>query len=71
MAIDLEKERLNRGCSLTGMAAEIGVARNTLKSAEQGKGIHPSSALKIANFFDVQVTDIIRSDGADAEAAAA
>jgi len=40
------------------MAAEIGIARNTLKSAEEGDPIHPGSALKIANFLDLQVTDI-------------
>jgi DNA-binding XRE family transcriptional regulator len=56
--IDLEKERLNRGLSFSGMAREIGIARGTLQSAADGDAIHPSSALKIAKFFGKEVTDI-------------
>lgn len=69
MAIDLERERLNRGLSLNGMAKQVNIARNTLKNAEEGEAIHPASALKIAKFLGVQVTDIWPVD--DAEAAAA
>jgi DNA-binding XRE family transcriptional regulator len=68
MTIDLERERLNRGLSLNGMAAEIPIARNTLKRAEAGKSVHPSSALKIAEFLDVQVTDIWPIDNTEAAA---
>jgi len=69
LRVDLEKERLNRGLSLSGMAAEIGIARNTLKSAAAGDPIHPASALKIAEFFGKKVTDIWPIE--DTEAAAA
>lgn len=58
MGIDLERERLNRGLSLNGMADEVKIARGTLKRAEEGEAIHPASALKIAKFLGVQVTDI-------------
>jgi lambda repressor-like predicted transcriptional regulator len=56
--VDLEKERLNRGLSLSGMAAEIGVSRGTLQRAMGGEPVHPGSALKIAMFLGKQVTDI-------------
>jgi DNA-binding XRE family transcriptional regulator len=68
MAVDLERERLNRGLSLNGMAEEVKIARATLKRAEEGEAIHPASALKIATFLGLQVTDIWP---VDAEAAAA
>lgn len=68
MTINLKKERLNRGLSLNGMADEIKISRNTLKRAEEGKTVHPASALKIAEFVGVQVTDILPTDSEKAAA---
>lgn len=56
--MNLTAERLNRGLSLLDAATRIGVSRGTLARAERGLGVHPSSAKRIADFYDVQVTDI-------------
>ena len=66
--VDLGRERLNRGLSMSGMAREVGISRGTLERAENGEPIHPAKALKIAEYLGVEVTDIVAVDG---EAAAA
>jgi transcriptional regulator with XRE-family HTH domain len=58
-SINLKAERLNKGLSIREAAKEIGVAAPTLGRAEQGAtNLHPSNALKIANFYGCKVTDI-------------
>jgi len=56
--VNLAAERLNRGLSLPKAAALIGVARGTLMRAERGEGVQAESAKRIADFYEVQVTDI-------------
>jgi transcriptional regulator with XRE-family HTH domain len=58
MTASLTEARLNRGLSLRGAAQAIGIARATLERAERGGSVHPGSAKQIADFYDVQVTDI-------------
>ena len=50
--------RLNRGLSVVRAAALIGVNKGTLQAAEDGNGIHPSNAKKIADFYGYKVTDL-------------
>lgn len=50
--------RLNRGLSVRKAAREMKVDRRTLERAESGQHVHPSSAKRIADFYDCRVTDI-------------
>lgn len=57
--MNLRAERLNRGLSLRAAAELMDVDRGTLAGAEAGTQTpHPPQMLKIAKFYDVQVTDI-------------
>lgn len=57
--MNLRAERLNRGLSLTAAAEVMSVPLNVLSRAEAGEGMpHPSNAKKIADFYEVKVTDI-------------
>jgi len=56
--VNLIAERLNRGLSLTQAAREIGVHRHTLKTLEAGTAVSPGEAKKIADFYEVKVTDL-------------
>lgn len=68
MAIDLRRERLNRGFSRRQAAEQMGVNENTLKRAEEGDMPHPGNALKIATFYGHQVTDVWPLENAEAAA---
>jgi transcriptional regulator with XRE-family HTH domain len=57
-AINLRAERLNRGLSTREAAEQIGVSRPTLERAEAGSAPQPRMAKRIADFYDVRVTDI-------------
>lgn len=56
---NLRAARLNRGYSQREAAAVIGVPRETLRRVENGLGVMPSNAKKIADFFGVRVTDVM------------
>lgn len=56
---DLRSARLNRGLSVRRAADEIGVARATLRRLEDGRSVHPATAKQIADYFGVQVTDLM------------
>ena len=58
MRVSLKAERLNRGLSIKQAPEKMGVAAPTLGRAEDGEGIHPNNALKIADFYGLKVTDI-------------
>jgi transcriptional regulator with XRE-family HTH domain len=62
----LRAARLNRGKSIRQLAREIKIAQATLSRLESGEAVHPESALKVAKFFKVKVTDLM-----DVERAAA
>lgn len=64
--MNLTVERVNRGLSLNEAAREIGVARGTLRRAENGEMPKPSQAKKIADFYGVRVTDIWDVSGSPA-----
>jgi transcriptional regulator with XRE-family HTH domain len=55
----LRSARLNRGLSIRQAAHAIGVAQQTFRRLEEGEPIHPASAKKVADFFGVQVTDLM------------
>lgn len=56
----LRGERMNRGKSLREAAKEIGkpVTVDILSRAESGARPHPGAAKAIADFYELQVTDI-------------
>lgn len=56
---DLETERLNRGYSIRGLARHLGIHDNAIRRLERGDVVHPATAKKIADFFEVQVTDLM------------
>lgn len=56
---DLALARLRAGYSQRSLAVELGVHRGTLKTLEDGGTVHPANAKKVADFFGVQVTDLM------------
>lgn len=60
-AEQLRRERLNRGYSRRALARKIDVPEQTLRRLEAGLGISPSYAKRVADFFDVQVTDLLEA----------
>jgi transposase-like protein len=53
--INLVEERLRRGRSVAQASAEIGVPDHVLRYAEKGGRPLPENALKIANYYGVDV----------------
>ena len=56
--MNLRAERLNRGLSTRDAAEQIGVSQAVLLRAEEGLGVRPAHAKRIADFFGVLVTDL-------------
>lgn len=67
--IDLRSERLNRGFGIRALSREIDVPEQTIRRAEEGLGISPANAFKIARFFGRQVTEIWPLDDQNGRAA--
>jgi transcriptional regulator with XRE-family HTH domain len=61
--VNLKAERLNRGLTTRQAAAAMGVTQAILMRAEDGLGVRPAHAKKIADYFEVRVTDIWPVDG--------
>lgn len=59
ISFSLREARLNRGMTLRQLAAEIGINQQTLRKLEDGESVYPSTALKVADYFDVRVTDLM------------
>lgn len=59
MSFDIKRARVNAGHSLRSLAREVGIAQATLERLEAGEVVHPASAKKVADHFEVQVTDIM------------
>jgi DNA-binding XRE family transcriptional regulator len=57
-AVDLTELRVNRGLSQAAAARSAKVNKSVWGRAENGERVSPANALKIASFFDLQVTDI-------------
>lgn len=61
-AIDLKTMRLNEGYSIKALARELDVHEHAIRRLERGEGgVHPATAKKIADRFDVQVTDLMEA----------
>jgi transcriptional regulator with XRE-family HTH domain len=58
-AFDLPTARINRGYTVRSLAAELAVDYRTLLRLERGQAIHPAKALIVADYFGVQVTDLM------------
>ena len=56
--INLKAERLNRGLSQTAAAQWLQISRQSLWNAENGKGVGPAVAKRIADLYGYRVTDI-------------
>lgn len=56
---DLTTARLNAGHTQRSLALEIGVGREAIRRLEAGESTHPATAKKLADFFGVQVTDLM------------
>lgn len=62
MTFDLTAARVNRGLSRRVLASKVGVGRETIRRLEHGERVHPATAKKVADFFNVQVTDLMPAD---------
>ena len=56
--MNIRAARLNKGLSTRKAAEGIGVTQDLLIRAEAGSMPHPKNAKLIADFYEVQVTDI-------------
>jgi predicted transcriptional regulator len=56
---DLERARINAGYSIRGLARELKTHEATIRRLEQGLPVRPRSAKPVADFFEVQVTDLM------------
>lgn len=59
MSFDLRAARLNAGLSQRALAETVGVKLPTIQRLEDGLGAYPANAKKVADYFDVQVTDLM------------
>jgi len=62
----LRDARVNCGHSKRSLATEVGIAYGTLIRLERGEAVHPANAKKVADFFKVQVTDLMREPESEA-----
>lgn len=56
---DLASARINAGMTQRDLADAAGVGRNTILRLEQGLGVRPANAKRVADYFNVQVTDLM------------
>lgn len=56
---DLVAARLNAGLTQRELAQATGVPYPTVQRLEAGLGARPANAKKVADFFEVQVTDLM------------
>ena len=59
MSFDLRAARLNQGLSQRATASNCGVSLTTIQRLESGKTATPANAKRVADYFDVQVTDLM------------
>ena len=55
----LSSARVNKGHTVRSLAAELKVDYRTLVRLEERKQIHPAKAKIVADYFGVQVTDLM------------
>jgi ribosome-binding protein aMBF1 (putative translation factor) len=56
---NLMAARINRGLSQRELAAELELHPEVIRRLENHSGVRVASAKKVADFFDVQVTDLM------------
>lgn len=56
--LNFERERLNRGLSQSKIAKEIGISKSAWGRLENGESVGPRNALKVAEYFDLTVTEL-------------
>jgi transcriptional regulator with XRE-family HTH domain len=56
---NLRAARINQGQSIKEAARQIGVSEGTLRRAERGEGMHPRTLKRIADYYEIRVTDFI------------
>lgn len=56
---DLTVARMNAGLSQRQLATKVGVGLETVRRLEAGAGAHPANAKKVADYFEVRVTDLM------------
>ena len=60
MTFALPAARMNEGLSIRALSKEVGVHQHAIRRLENGEGgVLPATAKKIADRFDVKVTDIL------------
>lgn len=62
----LRDERMNRGFSRRSLAREIDVPEQSLRRLEKGQGVRLHYAKRIADWYGVQVLDLIEAEPAEA-----
>jgi transcriptional regulator with XRE-family HTH domain len=58
-SFDLARARINKGHSIRGLARELGVSEPTIRRLEKGEPVRPESAKPVADYFEIQVTDLM------------
>jgi transcriptional regulator with XRE-family HTH domain len=56
---DVLAARLNQGMTQRELAAKCGVSLTVIQRLEGDGGAHPRTAKKVADYFGVQVTDLL------------
>jgi transcriptional regulator with XRE-family HTH domain len=67
VSFNLQAARLNAGLSQRALAKKCKVSLSTIQGLEDGKGAHPRNAKKVADHFEVLVTDLMPLGGDDDE----
>ena len=57
--MNLTESRLNAGYSLRGLAAHLDVPEGSIRRLENGEGVTPANAKRVADFFGLKVTDLL------------
>jgi ribosome-binding protein aMBF1 (putative translation factor) len=62
---------LNAGYSIKSLGRKLDVNEHAIRRLERGEGgVHPANAKKVADFFDVQVTDLMPAEPTNGKRAA-
>lgn len=56
---ELRQARINAGYGIRGLARHLDVHEQTIRRLEEGLPVRPENAKPVADFFGVQVTDLI------------
>ena len=59
MTFDLTAARVNAGFSIRGLADKLDIGEQSIRRLENGEQVHPATAKKVADFFEVRVTDLM------------